>query len=1312
MANGLLANDLEDDTFTNLTNAPVDVIYTVVPVSGSNCEGEPFSVTVTVNPSGKVNAISSQEICESETVQAVTFNTTNTNGTTSYSWSMDTAIGLSPLTGIDNFPSFVAVNSTNTPIVSIVTVTPTYSSGGITCEGAPETFSITVNPTPQIQDKFKEICSSETFIVDPVDMVDGDIVPLGTTYTWTVLVSNSEIPDASNGSGAVISQTLTNMSNSVQNVSYEVTPTSGIAGNCSGIPFEVVISVAPSPQVQDQQFEICSGESISFLPVNDPPTTIIPDGTLYSWTFDNNVAVFGAIDGLNQIQFEQPTLINNSNINQSVIYTVTVGAGNCASSFEIEIIVKPTPFIPYDSGLTDTRCSNDPFVIDPVNGVPDATYIVPTNTTYTWVVVPNNNLSGWSDNNVQTSLISQQLVNLTNTPQNIEYLITPSNGTCEGPVFSMDIWIEPKPSIQDHFETVCDGDSFVFAPVNGVFPDTTTIVPDTTLYSWVVTDVSGGDISGYSNGIDQPFIDSGALFNSSPDIQTLIYEVTPRYYKASNPGVAQCVGESFNITVTVNPGIEDNATITNISCSYSPLCGGSIELNPVGTGTLTYFWTYTGTEINAISNPTLQDQYNLCPGDYSVAITDSLGCTYTFDYVIEPPLPVTFDLLSLVDLSCNNVSPSCDGSIEVMPQGGTAPYTLLEWYTESIPNSGNFDTIVETGDSELNNACEGNYVLKVLDTNGCEFTSPIYTIAQTASPILISETLSNYNGSEVSCLGANDGFIDVSVSGGSGSFTYTLSPGGILDSDLSTPNVLEFRNLQAGTYTLTITDTNCPNNITFDYTLEAPTQLSTSNTLVSGPALCFGDTVTYNIAATGGTPPYVGTGNYTLPAGIHSIVVTDANGCQTTETITVIEPTELTATANITSPILCYGDVAEVTVTASGGTPPYFGTGVFNTTSGDYAYTITDANGCEYSNNIFIDEPGELLYTIDSVIDPTCSPDWSYSNGSICITITGGTNPFPIGAGWTSLGGGVWCLENISAGSYTIDVDDANNCSTNTDITEVILTRPPVIEAQITSTVTEDCDNNTMIQTNYVFVTGGSPPYEISWSGGDVCDPINPQCMETTESGTYTAFIRDQESLANGCPPIEVEVVIDLPEIGDAAFSYSSPNSIFCNQLANNELITFNNESTGDVVNFYWDFGDGSPVVVGEMTPTHLYAMAGSYEVSLTVEYPSECCTETYTELIVITKGYELEIPNAFTPNQDGINDTIRPLFDCMDNVQMSIYDTWGTLLYFEEGTNLVGWDGFIRNIPAENGNYILYVKALTNSGKEITRSTSITLIK
>ena len=109
--------------------------------------------------------------------------------------------------------------------------------------------------------------------------------------------------------------------------------------------------------------------------------------------------------------------------------------------------------------------------------------------------------------------------------------------------------------------------------------------------------------------------------------------------------------------------------------------------------------------------------------------------------------------------------------LKCSPQGGTAAlYAYWNGIQSLFQNSGNFDTIVETGDSELNNACEGNYVLKVFDTNGCEFTSPIYTVAQTASPILVSETLSDYNGSEVSCLGANDGFIEVSVSGGSGSF--------------------------------------------------------------------------------------------------------------------------------------------------------------------------------------------------------------------------------------------------------------------------------------------------------------------------------------------------------------------------------------------------------------------------------------------------------------------------------------------------------------------------------------------------------------
>ena len=485
-----------------------------------------------------------------------------------------------------------------------------------------------------------------------------------------------------------------------------------------------------------------------------------------------------------------------------------------------------------------------------------------------------------------------------------------------------------------------------------------------------------------------------------------------------------------------------------------------------------------------------------------------------------------------------------------------------------------------------------------------------------------------------------------------------------------------------------------------------------AHTQTSGPALCYGDTVAFEITASGGVPPYSGTGNYTLPAGIHPIMITDANGCSTVENISVVEPDELVASAAVVDPILCYDGSGVVNISATGGTPPYTGVGDVTVEAGEYAFTVTDANGCSFSDKINIEEPDKLEYTIDSVIDPTCFPDRDYDNGSICISITGGTDPFPKGSGWTNLGGGSWCLENLSAGNYTIDVTDANDCS-STGSLGIALTRPQGIDAYITSNVDADCDNNSIIQTNYVFVSGGVPPYEISWSGGASCDPADPQCMETSVSGTYTAFIHDQESLANGCPPIEVEVEADLPVIGDAAFNFTSANSQACGVLSVNDPITFTDQSTGDIVSMSWDFGDGSADVVGQSSPTHTYTETGTYEVELTVEYPFGCI-DTFTRNIKVTKGYDILIPNGFTPNNDGINDTIRPALLCVEEVKMSVYDTWGSLLYVETGTadTLEGWDGNINGTPAENGNYIIVVEGITYNGTVLNLNGPITLIK
>lgn len=1301
-------------TLNNTTNAVAVVTYVVTPYSGSNgtCVGADFTVTVTVNPTPDITD-KTLVICSGETA---TFDLA-LDGAPSDTIPIDTTLNWtatdnSNVTGESN-GSGTSINQTltnnsNTPQNVIYTINTVTSA----CSGNPFTLTITVNPIPVVSNDNLTVCSNTILDATPIDGVNGNTVPTNTLYTWSVN-DNDTLTGDTNQLTPVnsIVLNLSSSSNTNQSVVYTVTP---VYNSCPGNPFELTVTVSPEPTVSDAVLPgICSGNSFIFDPSSEP-TNNVPAGTTFTWTVIDNPFITGEQDALTPQTSIGQTLTNTSNTTQDVVYSITPTTGACSgASFELTVPVIPTPHVTNNPITTTTECSGQPFVLVPQNGIPDAGTIIPANTTYTWIVsVPNTNLIGWSNNPIGQSTISQTLSNTSHVPQQITYTITPEANGCIGDSFDAIVWVEPIPYVPDVIQDLCDGDGFILSPENGLVPDNTAIIPNVTTYSWSDPVVTGG-VTGWTTGMQEAYFDSGILENPTTQQQTVTYTVTPAYNVISNPGLAQCEGNPFTITITVNPSPEPQATINNLACSYSqPVCSASIELNPVGGAPFSFVWSNITDPTSGLTNPTDQNQYNLCPGDYQVAITDVYGCEYTYDYTIEPPTPVTFTLISLLDMSCNNITPNCDGYIEVNLQGGTLPYSLIEWYTESNPGSGAFDVPVETGLLYIQNVCEGNYVVKVLDANGCEFISPVYTVDNFSNPIVINDVMSNYNGYNVSCQGYTDGFIEVSLSGGSGVFSYVLNPGNIQDSDPSTPNLLEFNNLQAGNYTLTITDANCPSSIDINYSVTEPALLSGTATLISDPILCHGGTATYSITATGGTPPYTGLGNYTFAAGTNSVTITDANGCASVVSVFVTEPNPLVVSANITSPILCQGSSGVVTITASGGTPPYTGTGAITVFAGDFYYTVTDANGCSYSNVIAVDEPDALMYTIDTTTNPTCSPDWSYTNGSICITITGGTNPFPVGTGWTNYGNGLWCLENLSAGDYTIDVTDVNGCPSN-GATDITLTRPPVIDAYITSNINADCSTNTITQTNYVFVSGGSPPYVFTWSGGEACDPINPQCMETTVSGTYTAYIHDQESLANGCPPIEVDVIVDLPVIGDAAFSYTSPNSTLCDVLSFNEPITFNNESTGDIINLTWDFGDGTMDVVGEDNPTHVYTAIGTYQVELTVEYPFGC-TETYTEVIDITKGYDIVLPNAFTPNGDGINDTIRPVTLCMAEIQMSIYDTWGSLLYVEVGVDdtLVGWDGTINGQPAENGNYIIVVEATTYRGETLALNGPITLIK
>jgi gliding motility-associated-like protein len=155
--------------------------------------------------------------------------------------------------------------------------------------------------------------------------------------------------------------------------------------------------------------------------------------------------------------------------------------------------------------------------------------------------------------------------------------------------------------------------------------------------------------------------------------------------------------------------------------------------------------------------------------------------------------------------------------------------------------------------------------------------------------------------------------------------------------------------------------------------------------------------------------------------------------------------------------------------------------------------------------------------------------------------------------------------------------------------------------------------------------------------------------------------------------------------------------------------IQFTNNATGNFVSVTWDFGDSS--VSNELNPIHVYSNEGDFIVVQTVTYPFGCIYK-YTTTLRVNTGYSLMIPDGFTPNNDKINDNFAPFSKGLKEVKLEIYDTWGDMIFSEQGENLKGWDGKIKGFDAENGNYFYKVTATTFYGLLINKNAPITLIK
>lgn len=151
----------------------------------------------------------------------------------------------------------------------------------------------------------------------------------------------------------------------------------------------------------------------------------------------------------------------------------------------------------------------------------------------------------------------------------------------------------------------------------------------------------------------------------------------------------------------------------------------------------------------------------------------------------------------------------------------------------------------------------------------------------------------------------------------------------------------------------------------------AATALPLTATASSGAVSCFGGVVNVTVGATGGTGPYTGTGNFATNAGPHTFIVKDASGASASAFLEITQPAASLRAQSTSGTILIIGGTTSVTVTASGGTPPFKGTGVFSgVLAGGYDYIVTDANGCTSVTSIAINAPVVSTDPVPVVINP------------------------------------------------------------------------------------------------------------------------------------------------------------------------------------------------------------------------------------------------------------------------------------------------------------------------------------------------------
>lgn len=733
-------------------------------------------------------------------------------------------------------------------------------------------------------------------------------------------------------------------------------------------------------------------------------------------------------------------------------------------------------------------------------------------------------------------------------------------------------------------------------------------------------------------------------------------------------------GCTTTVAVTINDlsGLTASiATQTDVSCFG--LCDGSVDITAGGsTGPYNYD-IGNGPQASGIFT-------GLCAGSYTVVVTDANGCPFNVAVTITEPTALTASTTGN-DATCNL---GCDGDIDLTVAGGTAGY-LFSWTGPGGPYA----------TEDLTGLCAGTYDVTVTDANGCTVTDQYIINEPTA--IVLNTTSNSSN------CGQSDGSVGVTAMGGTVAVDYTYEwSDGLGNVVANTPIAT---NLPAGSYTILVTDDNgCTATVVETITdigggtVSATVTSNYNGQDVSCASACDGE---ITITMTGGTGPFTysvngsvvpGTVVTGLCAGTHSVTVTDAMGCNAGTSIIITEPVAVSASAIVVDEVCLADCQGSIDITGAGGTAPYTYTfdngltyGAANTLgtlcAGSYDVGVMDANGCVAIINVSV-APGATI--ADAFIAPSGPHCVDAGSVNLLGATPGGTWS---GNGITDVVNGTFDPLTAGPGTHTITYTIGGPCG-DTQTTDIVVNPLPLID--FTADQPSGCAPLTVTFTN----TGATGTSVWEFGDGETFTGAGPITHTYTLAGSYdvTLTVTDANGCTNSLTNPGFITVYALPE---ANFTFGpQPTTIL------DPNIQFADLSTNA---FAWDWDFAGLGTSTDQHPSFTFDDYGAYDVQLLVTSPGGCI-DSITYTVVIDEEAIIYVPNAFTPDGDGVNDFWGPVMQGFDeeDYTLFVFNRWGEII-FESHYQGIMWDGTTKGQAVKQDVYVwkILAKQATDGAKK-----------